>query len=121
MNQHGVEKTFHATEDGFAVQYHSDDTPIVEANRALQNEDEGWSKDGTFKRVAHIPPGVLMEWIREDGAQIMQMPSQDFADYVKTKIARQGMTDLINHKATPYYKRAAGRTFSAADYARANR
>ena len=65
----GVKWSVMDSEDG--KQHHflaqQDVEPILEANKAAQNHNAGWSEDKTFRRVASIPIGVQFEWLTKYG------------------------------------------------------
>lgn len=44
-----------------------DCTHIIEANKAIQNESDGWSKSKFLRHAASIPVTVLFKWINEEG------------------------------------------------------
>lgn len=53
--------------DGFAVVSVQDVAPIVEANRAARNHNDGYSADRTFRRVATVPHSLRDKWLQEEG------------------------------------------------------
>lgn len=45
--------------------------PILERNKALQNEDDGgWSPSRDLRRAASIPDVVILKWRRELGVDV---------------------------------------------------
>lgn len=56
------------------IGYEADASPIIELNKAMQN-DEQFSRDGIkdgFWLYASIPVGVQMKWLIEDGIDILK-------------------------------------------------
>ena len=45
--------------------------PYLEQNKKLYNlDDRGWSKSGSWRRVASIPNSVAMKWRNEEGIDV---------------------------------------------------
>lgn len=48
-----------------------DVAPVLERNKALQNEDDkGWSRSRELRRAATIPDIVIMKWRNEYGVDL---------------------------------------------------
>ena len=65
----GITTWFHdAPEiDGFHIETVQDCDPIIKANRKIQNEADGWSKDRNYRHAATIPMVLLHQWANEAG------------------------------------------------------
>lgn len=64
--------TFHdydETDDRTFISYEQDVEPILDANKALQNEATG--RMGDMVRVASIPTTVQLKWLTEYGVDLM--------------------------------------------------
>lgn len=75
---------YHGHEDGsFTVVSTQDVEPILDANKAAQNERQ--TSDG-FRRIASIPMVEIHRWIVEDGAPVLKMNSHEFGTFIKRKL-----------------------------------
>ena len=55
----------------FSIQTVQDVEPILERNKALQNEsDKGWSRSREWRRAASIPNVVALQWMKQYGVNI---------------------------------------------------
>lgn len=63
----GVRKFIRAGDDPDSVQvrYECDNNPVIERNKALQNED--FDRRADMWHVASIPVGVMYEWLVKHG------------------------------------------------------
>lgn len=64
-----VERLHHdETADRFHLETIADIEPVLERNKALQTEGDGYSPSREWRRVASIPPIVVEIWKRQWGA-----------------------------------------------------
>lgn len=73
----------HREDDKFVFTRTQDVEPILERNKALQNEGR---RRGDFRHIASIPNVVLEQWINEGGAPVMQMNKHEFAKFIRRKL-----------------------------------
>jgi Ca2+-dependent lipid-binding protein len=57
--------TYHSDSDKVVIERNIDYKPIVEHNKKLYSENNGYSKSKDLKRVASIPTLVLEIWSKE--------------------------------------------------------
>lgn len=56
------------SEERFVLHYRQDVEPVIEYNKARQNDGTGgWSPTRELRHVARIPLGVLQQWIEKYG------------------------------------------------------
>lgn len=61
------------------ISYESDAEPILEINKAMQNDPEVW-KDGvknSFALYASVPVGLQMKWLVEEGIDVWKKEDWD--------------------------------------------
>jgi hypothetical protein len=46
-----------------------DVTPVIEANKRSQLDNDGWNKDRSMRLAARIPPDVQYEWLTKYGVR----------------------------------------------------
>lgn len=64
----GVSTRVHAGADGtLTFERVQDCDPILDANKALQNDGDGYSPSRELRRVASIPNVVIEKWLNEEG------------------------------------------------------
>ncbi len=63
----GVRRWFVRDEDGLHVAAFQDVDAILDRNKAMANQNDGWNGDRTMRRVASIPLTLLMKWQAEEG------------------------------------------------------
>lgn len=63
----GVRRWFVSDEDGLHVASFQDVDAILDRNKAMAAENDGWSPGRTLRRVASIPLTLLMKWRTEEG------------------------------------------------------
>lgn len=51
----------------FLIRTAQDVAPILDHNKALANEGDGYSPDRELRRVAFIPDIVALKWLNEEG------------------------------------------------------
>lgn len=85
----GVIRTYHdEAGDKPFVRVRGDAEPIIEENKRLQNEDTGWTKDRSMKRVASIPAVVYQNWQEEARQQgIMPYMRKEWSAFYRKKLA----------------------------------
>lgn len=67
----GVTEIFHPGSDGkWHLQSIQDVEPILEANKALATENDGYNKARDLRRAASIPNVVILKWRSELGIDI---------------------------------------------------
>lgn len=49
------------------VRRSTDIEPIIEANKRLSNDWDGWNRDRSMRLAARIPPDVQLEWLKRYG------------------------------------------------------
>lgn len=75
-----------AQADGFYRVIKSQDVaPILDRNKAMANENNGWStdKDKAFRRVGSIPLILIQKWLEEEGWDAF---APENADKLKAKL-----------------------------------
>jgi hypothetical protein len=58
--------------------------PILDVNKALQNEAQKWA--GDFHHIGTIPNVILEKWMNEEGANVLKMGSDEFGQFIKRKL-----------------------------------
>lgn len=76
--------------DDVMVKYEYDNTPIIEQNKALQNED--FDRRSELWRVASIPVGVMYKWLVDHGVNAWNPAHMD------------GVKKLLNSSEYRYLK-----------------
>ncbi len=62
---------YESVTDRTVIETVQDVEPILERNKALQNDDAGgWSPTRELRRAATIPDIVILKWRREDGIDV---------------------------------------------------
>ena len=86
MTDDGWIKTkFHPHNDGtFTIESVQDVEPILERNKALQNTPQ---RSDWGRHIATIPNIFIDRWSRESGVNLLALPKQEFARFVKRKLA----------------------------------
>lgn len=80
----GVATRLHRGSDGtLTFERTQDCEPILERNKALQNDGDGYSPSRDLRRVASIPNVVIEKWLNEDGINLFD-PAH--ADAVRRKL-----------------------------------
>ena len=54
------------------IEYRQDAGPVIEANKRLQNEGDGYSPSRDLRRAAGIPAIIVMKWLVEDGINVFE-------------------------------------------------
>lgn len=92
----GVRKFIAAGEepDSVLVRYEHNDTPVVERNKAVQNDS--WNRKGDFWHAASIPVGVMYRWLVEHGVNAW--------DYAKDPDVRRKVNQLLNSNEYRYLR-----------------
>jgi hypothetical protein len=57
--------------------------PILERNKALQNEPQ---RRGDLRHIATIPNVVLVKWMNEEGINALKMSSDEFGAFIRKKL-----------------------------------
>lgn len=82
-----VATTIHLTNDErLVIETVQDVAPYLERNRQMAKSD-GYSKSREWQRVASIPNVIIEKWMREDGANIFAMSSEEFSKFIARKLA----------------------------------
>ncbi len=79
-----VRTDFHLIEGNMVVNRVQDIEPIIDINKALQNESQKWA--GDFHHIGTIPNVVLEKWINDEGVNILAMPNEEFGQFIKRKL-----------------------------------
>ncbi|MBP2311887.1 hypothetical protein [Azospirillum soli] len=67
----GVATRVHHDPDGLLIFERSQDcTPILDRNKALQNDGDGYSPSRELRRVASIPNVLIEKWLNEEGINL---------------------------------------------------
>jgi hypothetical protein len=84
----GTIKTFHHSDDTVTIQESQDVEPILEHNKRLQTENDGYSPSRDLRRVASIPSVVLMKWCQEAGISMLSFMRQpkEYRAWLRRKI-----------------------------------
>lgn len=59
------------TEAGAEIKSVTDVTPILEANKAKFNTNDGYSPSRELRRVGSIPFPLIYQWLAEDGVNVL--------------------------------------------------
>ena len=92
MIQDGNETRFAAEQDV---------APILERNKAMATQNDGYSKSRELRRVASIPYGVMLKWLHEDGFWAM--------DADKDPDIAKKLAEKLNSSEYMYLRTAEGR------------
>lgn len=84
----GVTTTFHYDEDGdrSTIETVQDVESILEANKAMQTDGDGYTPSRDLKHIASIPLVVAQKWMQEDGVNFLALGKQDKAAYLRRKL-----------------------------------
>ena len=84
-----VTSTFHydEMEDKSIIHVEQDCEPIVERNKALQNETDGYNLDRDLKHIASIPLVIVQKWMQEDGVNFLALSKHERSKYLRRKLA----------------------------------
>ena len=67
----GITEIFHPGSDGkWGIESIQDVEPILDANKALFNLNDGYTPSREFRRAASIPNIVIQQWITKHGVDI---------------------------------------------------
>jgi hypothetical protein len=58
---------YDAAEDRCIIRRTVDHAPIIEANKRLASEWDGWNKDRSMRLAARITPDIQLEWLQKYG------------------------------------------------------
>jgi len=94
--------TYHQEKDKVVIERNIDYKPIVEHNKKLYTENNGYSKSKDLKRVASIPTLVLEIWSKEynGNSNWFALPSD-----VQKKILKK----KLNSSEFQFFRTAPGR------------
>lgn len=83
-----VTSVFHHDDmsDVSAIQTIQDVEPILDNNKRLQTENDGFNKDRDMKRIASIPLVIAQRWMQEDGINWMSLPKKEKGAYLRRKL-----------------------------------
>lgn len=79
----GTKLIFDHAENQLVVKREQDVQPILEMNKKLYTEGDGYSPSRTLRRVASIPFVVIERWINDEGINIFK---KDHWNAVKKKL-----------------------------------
>lgn len=71
--------------------------PVIEQNKIAANQNDGYTKDRTLRRVASIPTIIWLKWLNEEGC-----------DYYKPENAKK-LCDRLNDADWAWLRTAPGR------------
>ncbi len=60
--------------------------PVLEANKDLQSQGDGFSRSRDLRRVASIPVGVLAQWSEESGIDLQALPRKERQKFIFRKL-----------------------------------
>jgi hypothetical protein len=72
------------TERKVHVDHSADCEPYLDANKAAQAEPQKFA--GSFRRVASIPPIIILKWMNEHGVNWFRMPKAEKAKFIARKL-----------------------------------
>lgn len=58
--------------------------PILDRNKALQNEAHPFAVD--WHHIGTIPNVILEKWMNEEGVNILKMPAEEWGQFIKRKL-----------------------------------
>jgi hypothetical protein len=58
--------------------------PILDRNKALQNEPQ---RSDWGRHIATIPNVVIVKWMNEEGADVLRMSGGEFGQFIRRKLA----------------------------------
>jgi hypothetical protein len=58
---------YDAAEDRCIIRRTVDHAPIIEANKRLASEWDGWNSDKSMRLAARITPDIQLEWLQKYG------------------------------------------------------
>jgi hypothetical protein len=77
----------HEDGDGMTIQRTQDVEAILDDNKAQRAEFDGFSHvTRSMRKIASIPLIVYEKWMAEDGVDLMAMPAEESAAYIKKKL-----------------------------------
>lgn len=96
---YGLLSNFHTEPDGerFAVETVADVEPIIDLNKALANDGDGYSPSRELRRIASIPLVIVEKWKNEFGVDVF---NKDHAQAVRR---------LLNDPDWRYLRTSPGR------------
>ena len=82
----GVVARVHLEPDGssLTIEHVQDVEAILARNKALQGEPQ---KSDWGRHIATIPNVVLVQWMNQEGADVLRMSSDEFAAFIRKKLA----------------------------------
>lgn len=70
-------------EGGWEIAAHHEVDHFLDLNKAMRNENDGYSPSRELRRAASIPVGVQLKWLTEEGLDIY---NPDHADRLMRKL-----------------------------------
>ena len=70
-------------DEGFVIREYFDEVPVIEHNKRLQNDGDGYSKSRELRRAASIPNGLVAKWLVEEGINIF---NPNHAEAIRRKL-----------------------------------
>lgn len=99
-------ETFHDNEDKGVIQERAVDIkPIIDHNKKLYTQNDGYSPDKGLKRVASVPSIILEIWAKEYNGDINKGNWFGLPKEVQTKILKE----KLNSSDYRYFRTAPGR------------
>ena len=99
-------ETFHDNEDKGVIQQRSVDVkPILEHNKKLYTQNDGYSPDKSLKRVASVPSIILEIWAKEYNGDMNKGNWFALPKDVQTKILKE----KLNSSEFRYFRTAEGK------------
>ena len=76
---------------GVDIKMVADVQPVLDANKAMRNHNDGYSPSRELRRVAHIPNWLRLKWINEEG---WDYQDPQYADRLARKLNDSDWSDL---------------------------
>ena len=72
------------TDGTLAVRHYQDVEDIIEANKRLRATPQ---KSDWGRHIATIPNVILVQWMNQEGADVLRMSSDEFGAFIRKKLA----------------------------------
>tara|TARA_A100001391_G_scaffold193423_1_gene168666 strand:- start:147 stop:485 length:339 start_codon:yes stop_codon:yes gene_type:complete len=100
-----VTETFHESDKGIVHQRTINHSPILEHNKKLYNQNDGYSPDRSLKRIASVPAIVLEIWAKEYNGDQNKGNWFELPKDVQTKILKE----KLNSSDYKYFRTSPGK------------
>lgn len=83
-DENWIQTRFYRESDGgFTIQSRQDVEPILDRNKELQNTEQ---RSDWGRHIASIPNIIIDKWSKDHGVNLMALPKDEFARFVKRKL-----------------------------------